>query len=70
MDTIRELNLEQDTLSMFLSDNGPHREICEEGGHPGPFKGSFVLLVSIYYPSSVCIYLPMCLLSLESSDTF
>ena len=39
LEAVRELNLEQHTLAIFLSDHGPHREICAEGGHPGPFRG-------------------------------
>ena len=39
LDTIRELDLAQNTLALFFSDHGPHVEICEEGGSAGPFRG-------------------------------
>jgi len=39
LNVIRELHLEENTLALFFSDHGPHLEICEEGGSPGPFRG-------------------------------
>ena len=39
LDTIKELKLEEDTLAIFTSDHGNHREMCEEGGSPSLFKG-------------------------------
>lgn len=47
LDVIRELRLEENTLALFFSDHGPHLEICEEGGSPGPFRGSQITF--IYY---------------------
>ena len=37
--TVQSLGIEKDTLALFLSDHGPHREIGFEGGSPGPFAG-------------------------------
>jgi len=39
LDVIRELEIEENTLALFISDHGPHVEICEEGGSTGPFRG-------------------------------
>ncbi|XP_006817057.2 arylsulfatase-like [Saccoglossus kowalevskii] len=39
LDTIRSTGLSHNTLAFFISDNGPHVEICEEGGSPGMLKG-------------------------------
>ncbi|XP_033645269.1 arylsulfatase-like [Asterias rubens] len=36
---LRELNLERNTLAIFLSDHGPEREMCKEGGSADPLKG-------------------------------
>ena len=36
---LRELNLDQNTLVLFLSDHGPHIEICNEGGSAGILRG-------------------------------
>lgn len=38
LDLIRHLNLEQDTLALFVSDHGPHVELCQEGGSAQPFR--------------------------------
>jgi arylsulfatase A-like enzyme len=61
LDTIRELKLEEDTLAIFTSDNGPHRESCEEGGHPGPLKegklyymeGGFRVPAAAWWPGTI-----------------
>ncbi|XP_071511895.1 arylsulfatase-like [Diadema antillarum] len=37
--TIREAGLDNNTLAIFLSDHGPHVEMCREGGSPGILKG-------------------------------
>lgn len=39
MAVIQELEIANETLSIFASDHGPHLEICEEGGDQGPFTG-------------------------------
>jgi len=39
LDVVRELHIEHNTLALFLSDHGPHVEICEEGGSAAPFRG-------------------------------
>ncbi|XP_022097906.1 arylsulfatase-like [Acanthaster planci] len=36
---LRDLNLERNTLAIFLSDHGPEREMCKEAGVSGPLKG-------------------------------
>lgn len=36
-------NLVNNTLLLFLTDHGPHLEICGEGGNSGPLKGKFCL---------------------------
>lgn len=38
LDQLVDLRIDDDTLAIFTSDNGPHKEICEEGGSAGPFK--------------------------------
>jgi len=40
LDKVRQLGLEQDTVVIFTSDNGPYREEGREGGSSGPLKGS------------------------------
>jgi arylsulfatase A len=39
LDTVRELGMARDTLALFTSDHGPHREIGFEGGSTGLFSG-------------------------------
>ena len=39
LDTIKELKIDEDTLTVFVSDHGPHVQLCEEGGDPGFFRG-------------------------------
>ncbi|XP_038074615.1 arylsulfatase-like [Patiria miniata] len=36
---LRDLKLERNTLAVFLSDHGPEREMCKEGGVSSPLKG-------------------------------
>lgn len=40
MKTVNQLNLDNKTLAIFLSDHGPNIEICREGGTAGVFKGT------------------------------
>ncbi|CAH1792475.1 unnamed protein product, partial [Owenia fusiformis] len=37
--TVKELDLDEHTLSLFIGDHGPHIDICNEGGSSGIFKG-------------------------------
>ncbi len=39
MDTLRELNLEEDTYVIFTSDNGPALGLKHHGGSAGPLRG-------------------------------
>ena len=39
LDTLDRLGIRNDTLVMFTSDHGPHRELGLEGGITGPFRG-------------------------------
>ena len=43
LDTLRQLHLDKNTLALFISDHGPHTEICTEGGEKGMFKGKFIV---------------------------
>ncbi|PIK50310.1 putative arylsulfatase-like [Apostichopus japonicus] len=36
---VRNQDIEDNTLIVFTSDNGPQLEYCEEGGDPGIFRG-------------------------------
>lgn len=47
LDAVRELHIERDTLTLFTSDHGPHREIGFEGGSPGLFSGNVTLVFSV-----------------------
>lgn len=42
--TLRTLGLEKDTLVFFVSDHGPHREMCADGGEIGPFRGRYPII--------------------------
>ena len=44
LQTLKELHVDQDTLTVFISDHGPHTEICGEGGSPGFFRGRHLFL--------------------------
>ena len=35
---LQQLQLDKNTLVMFLSDNGPHVELCGEGGSTGMLR--------------------------------
>ncbi|XP_071491696.1 arylsulfatase-like [Diadema antillarum] len=37
--TLRDNELEDNTIVFFISDHGPHREYCEEGGSANVFQG-------------------------------
>ena len=39
MAAVRQMAAANDTLVAFVSDHGPHREMCSEGGSTGPLKG-------------------------------
>ena len=36
---LEKLDIDDNTLIIFISDNGPHLESCLEGGDPGIFRG-------------------------------
>ncbi|XP_071832350.1 arylsulfatase-like isoform X2 [Apostichopus japonicus] len=40
LDTLRKLEIEKNTLVLFISDHGGHIEICSDGGKNSPFRGS------------------------------
>lgn len=42
MATLQQLQLHHNTLSIFLSDHGPHVEMCSEGGQTGMLRGQFM----------------------------
>lgn len=39
LDTLRKLEIEKNTLVLFVSDHGGHIEICSDGGKNSPFRG-------------------------------
>ncbi|XP_077992422.1 arylsulfatase-like [Glandiceps talaboti] len=39
LQTVKSEGISRNTLVFFISDNGPHVELCEEGGSPGMLKG-------------------------------
>ena len=46
LNVLGELGIESNTMVAFISDHGPHREMCAEGGSSGPFRGKFVIIVN------------------------
>ena len=47
LQTLKELAIDNDTLVIFTSDNGPAVDLCLDGGNSGHFSGfplSFTLL--------------------------
>lgn len=48
LDAVQDLGIDQDTLSVFSSDHGPHREIGYEGGSPGVFDGLSSLIILVF----------------------
>ena len=49
LDTLRQLGKEKETLAVFVSDHGPHREICLYGGETGHFRGALFRQVSLFF---------------------
>jgi len=43
VDELKRRQLDQDTLTIFLSDHGPHRELCLAGGVAGGLTGKLCL---------------------------
>ncbi|XP_039249062.2 arylsulfatase-like [Styela clava] len=39
LNTLKELEIDKNTLVLFISDHGPQLELCTEGGSAGLFKG-------------------------------
>ena len=39
LETVKEHGIDEETMVIFLSDHGPHLEMCIEGGSTGQFKG-------------------------------
>eukprot|EP00057_Strongylocentrotus_purpuratus_P005466 XP_003731039.1 PREDICTED: arylsulfatase [Strongylocentrotus purpuratus] len=39
VDKLEENNISENTIIFFISDHGPHREYCEEGGYASMFRG-------------------------------
>jgi hypothetical protein len=37
---LRHEHLDNNTLILLVSDNGPHIDLCSEGGNAGPFHGN------------------------------
>ena len=44
LDTLKETGVDKDTLVVFISDQGPHLEVCQEGGSTGAMKGIEILV--------------------------
>ena len=42
LEAVRRLAVENDTMVVFVSDHGPHIEMCDEGGSVGPLRGEWV----------------------------
>ena len=42
---LRELQIDNNTLVMFVSDHGPHLLLCQEGGSAGIFKGIVLMFI-------------------------
>ena len=65
--TLENLGIAENTLSVFVSDHGPHLEMCYWAGHAGPFTGMgsntdtslyralIVIVISFFY-LYVCLY--------------
>lgn len=42
VDQLEENNILENTIIFFISDHGPHREYCEEGGDASIFRGKYI----------------------------
>ncbi len=43
MDELKTLGIDDNTLTLFASDNGGHVELCNEGGSNGILKGTVTM---------------------------
>jgi hypothetical protein len=53
------LDIERETLAMFISDHGPHIEIGNEGGSSGPFRGRLLCSRTISSAHAVVHNMPL-----------
>lgn len=45
IESVKQHNLEEDTLVLFMSDHGPHREMCSMGGSTAGLRGRICLIL-------------------------
>lgn len=48
VDLVEDLGLKENTLVIFLSDNGPYLEMCSEAGYEGALRGIKTLSIDIF----------------------
>ena len=47
LEEVKRLGEDENTISYFTSDNGPHLQLCNEGGDAGVFKGIVMAVMCI-----------------------